>query len=85
MPADVYISSTCHLHIPSCHFINLRAIPEDPDLRTYLNHRQTTGIMGHQEVLTVRGKENGHVKAFGPEWKEEFLFDPEWRNLNHGV
>ncbi|PHH68882.1 hypothetical protein CDD82_203 [Ophiocordyceps australis] len=26
----------------------------------------------------------GEMKRFGGRWKDQFLFDPEWHNLNHG-
>ncbi|KAH7244184.1 pyridoxal phosphate-dependent transferase [Fusarium redolens] len=37
---------------------------------------------GSSQQLPVRGKTNTSV--FGSAIKKEFLFDPEWRNLNHG-
>ncbi|KAK2592357.1 hypothetical protein QQS21_009937 [Conoideocrella luteorostrata] len=40
--------------------------------------------MGHQEVLVMRGKPGSGPKPFGSEWKEDYLFDPAWHNLNHG-
>jgi hercynylcysteine S-oxide lyase len=38
---------------------------------------------GSSQQLPVRGKTNTSV--FGSAIKKEFLFDPEWRNLNHGM
>ncbi|TWU72172.1 hypothetical protein ED733_000439 [Metarhizium rileyi] len=40
--------------------------------------------MGHHEILALRGKPAAGQKPFGPEWKTDFAFDSEWRNLNHG-
>ncbi|QPG96643.1 hypothetical protein C2857_004857 [Epichloe festucae Fl1] len=40
--------------------------------------------MAHGETLAVRGKPDAERRPFGSEWKKEFLFDPTWRNLNHG-
>ncbi|KAF5678332.1 isopenicillin N epimerase [Fusarium heterosporum] len=37
---------------------------------------------GVSQELPVRGKID--VPAFGGSMKKEFMFDPEWRNLNHG-
>lgn len=37
---------------------------------------------GSSQELPLRGKPEGAV--FGSAMKKDFLFDPEWRNLNHG-
>ncbi|KHN95051.1 aminotransferase family protein (LolT) [Metarhizium album ARSEF 1941] len=45
-------------------------------------------VMGHQEALALApgatGQPDEGPMPFGSGWKKEFLFDPEWRNLNHG-
>jgi hypothetical protein len=38
---------------------------------------------GFSQELPVRGKTDTSV--FGSSMKKEFMFDPEWRNLNHGM
>ncbi|KAF4982221.1 hypothetical protein FZEAL_2105 [Fusarium zealandicum] len=38
---------------------------------------------GSPQALPLRGKAN-EASVFGSAMKNEFLFDPEWRNLNHG-
>ncbi|KZZ99003.1 aminotransferase family protein (LolT) [Moelleriella libera RCEF 2490] len=40
--------------------------------------------MGSQDVVALRSKTGVPVKPFGHQWREDFLFDPEWHNLNHG-
>lgn len=36
------------------------------------------------EGSSEEGVSKGGFKQFGQRLKEEFPFDPEWRNLNHG-
>lgn len=50
--------------------------------------KQTYIIMGSvgqsfSQELPVRGKTDASV--FGSSMKKEFMFDQEWRNLNHGM
>lgn len=41
------------------------------------------GIHHDSQELPLRGKPKT-PSGFGKAMKEEFPFDPEWRNLNHG-
>lgn len=40
-----------------------------------------------QELSLTNGDVNPNLKkrAFGKDMLKEFSFDPEWRNLNHGI
>ncbi|KAG5960810.1 hypothetical protein E4U58_004516 [Claviceps cyperi] len=67
--------------------LKLEYVPErapDREPERQLGTRKEPERKSEAETEPQQETRQQEVQAFGRAWKSEFLFDPAWRNLNHG-